>query len=74
MALFACATVNETVNRELEVESAHERHHMAKGRGQSSSHCQRSKGQGHSGLRQKRMWIDSCVIVYAVEGQIQRFP
>lgn len=33
-ALFACATLIEVVMRALEVESAHERHHMARGRGQ----------------------------------------
>lgn len=37
-------TLTEAVIRALEVERAHERHLMAKGRGRSGSQCQRPKG------------------------------
>lgn len=33
---FACATLTKVVMRVPEVENSHERHHMAKGNGQSS--------------------------------------
>lgn len=44
MASFARAILTEAVIRALEVEKAHERHLMAKGRGRSGSQCQRPKG------------------------------
>lgn len=47
VAPFACATQTEAKMRALEVESAHERHHMAKNVGQLGGQRERARGQDH---------------------------
>lgn len=51
LASFSYASLTEVVMRELKVENAHKRHHVAKGSRQSCDQHQRSRGQDHEGPR-----------------------
>lgn len=64
----------EAAVRGLEVENAHERHNMAKGRNQLGNLWKRPKSHEHQGSQPQKRQTGSRITIYAVDGQIKYFP